>query len=205
MSNIKHIVFDLGRVVLQWQPELPFLQLIPDDAERTRFLTDIWNSEMLLRTDLGETWSDVENDLVGRYPEEAALIRAFRKHWHEMVPGEIDGTAEILEELLAADNDVTALTNFAPDTFAEASARCPALRRFRGVTVSGAVRLAKPDPAIYRHHAETFGLDADATLFFDDTPRNVEAARAADWLAEQFVSAEQMRTDLRRHGISGFS
>jgi 2-haloacid dehalogenase len=96
---------------------------------------------------------------------------------------------------------VTALTNWAPDTFAESTARFPILSRFRGVTVSGHVRLVKPDPAIYRHHAEAFGLTPAHTLFIDDNAANVAAARAAGWQAERFVSPDVLRADLRRYGI----
>jgi len=80
--------------------------------------------------------------------------------------------------------------------------RFPILRRFRGITVSGRVKLVKPDPAIYALHAQTFGLAPDATLFFDDNPANVEAARTVGWRAEQYVSTEVLRADPRRYGLT---
>ena len=96
---------------------------------------------------------------------------------------------------------MTGLTNFAADTFDVARRQYPFLDRFRGVTVSARIGLMKPDAAIYRHHAETFGLDPAATLFFDDNAANVEGARAAGWEAEAFRSPEELRADLARHGI----
>ena len=129
------------------------------------------------------------------------MIRAFRRHWHEMVPAEVEGTPEILDALIANGHDVTALTNFADDTFDEAKERFPRLKAFRGVTVSARVRLAKPDKAIFLRHAADFALEPAATLFFDDIPVNVEGARSAGWNAEVFTGADQMLADLERYGI----
>ena len=91
--------------------------------------------------------------------------------------------------MLVSGRDVTALTNYSAETFPKAEATFPILGRFRGVTVSGRVGMMKPDLAIYRHHAETFGLDPAATLFFDDNVKNVEGARAAGWQAERLRRA----------------
>jgi len=201
-GGIRHIVFDLGRVLLRWEPDLPYRALIPDAAERERFLNEVCNSAWLLKTDLGETWPDAEADLIARFPADEAMIRAFRRNWHAMVPGEVEGAHRILDALLAAGHDVTALTNFGADTFDEVTPRFPLLRKFRGVTVSGKVRLVKPDPAIYQHHTRVFGLDPAATLFFDDVARNVAGARRAGWKAEVFTNPEQARADLARYGIA---
>lgn len=201
MTPVRHIVFDIGNVLIRWEPERPYRRLIPDEAARQRFLAEIctpdWNQEQ----DRGRTWTEAEDALITRYPAEAELIRAYRRHWREMVPGPFEETVVLLEDLLAAGHDVTALTNFADDTFAEAQEMFPFLRSFRGVTVSGRVRLLKPDVAIYRRHAADFGLDPAATLFFDDSPKNVIGAREAGWHAEVFTSAAQMRADLGRYGV----
>jgi 2-haloacid dehalogenase len=201
MTEIRHIVFDLGNVLLRWNPELPYLRLIPDPIVRKRFLTDICNGDWLIQTDRGMGWPEAETALIARHPEEAGMIRAFRKHWHEMAPGLVEGSSEILGELLDRGYDVTALTNFAADTFLEAKPRFPILDRFRGVTVSAHTGFAKPDPDIYRHHAEAFGLSPPHVLFFDDTMKNVVAAREAGWNAEQFIDAKGMRADLARYGV----
>jgi HAD superfamily hydrolase (TIGR01509 family) len=109
---------------------------------------------------------------------------------------------EILEALIAQGRDVTALTNFNQDLFRVTQEAYPFLSTFRGITVSGEKRMVKPDPAIYAHHAEAFGLEPAATLFFDDSPPNIESARSAGWNAELFTDAGQMRADLARYGIS---
>ncbi len=201
VSEIQHIVFDLGRVLIHWDSEIPYRRLIPDPVERARFLTEVcspaWNAEQ----DRGRTWAEAEALLIADHPEHEDLIRAYRKHWPEMIPNHIEGSVAVLEQLLADGRDVTALTNFGDDTFEVARERYPFLDRFRGVTVSARIGLMKPDAAIFRHHAETFGLDPAATLFFDDSPPNIEGARAAGWQAELFEDAEGLRADLARYGV----
>ena len=202
MTEIRHIVFDIGNVLIRWDPERLYRRLIPDDAERAAFLAEVCTHDWNLEQDRGRSWAEAEAEAIALHPHRADHIRAWRLHWHEMVPGPIEDTAAILEALIAAGYDVTALTNFAEDTFLEAQARFPYLASFRGITVSGAIRLVKPDVAIYHHHVETLDLDPAATLFFDDMPANIAAARAAGWHAEQFIDPPTMRADLARYGIT---
>lgn len=202
MSDIRHIVFDLGKVLFRWEPEIPYRRLIPDEARRRRFLDEICTGAWLLETDAGMTWEQSEDRLIARHPEEAEMIRAFRRHWPEMLPGAIDESVAVADELIADGADVTALTNWAADTFPIAEQRFPVLGRMRGITVSGRIGLTKPDLAIFRHHEKTFGLDPEATLFFDDNPHNIEAARKAGWNAELFVDPPRMKADLARYGVA---
>ncbi|MBN8999955.1 MAG: HAD family phosphatase [Rhizobiales bacterium] len=202
MPEIRHVVFDIGNVLIRWDPDLLYSRLIPDESERSRFFEDVGIHEWNLEQDRGRGWSEAEDAVIAQMPHYEEQIRAWRRHWHEMVPGPIDETVEILDALIARGIDVTALTNFADDTFAEAVERFPYLGRFRGVTVSARVRLVKPDLAIYRHHAESHDLDPAAILFFDDMPANIAAARAAGWNAERFVDPATMRADLARYGIA---
>jgi HAD superfamily hydrolase (TIGR01509 family) len=201
VSEIRHIVFDVGKVLIHYDPHLAFADLIADRDEREAFLRDVCSTAWNLEQDRGRSWAEAEAEAIARHPDKAGLIHAFRKRWHLMVPHAYDETVAILRALIARGYDVTVLTNFAPDTFREANERFPFLTECRGATVSGAVRLVKPDPAIYRRHAESFGLKPGATLFFDDSAKNVAAAREAGWNAELFTSAEQMREDLRRYGV----
>ncbi len=203
MSAIRHIVLDIGNVLLRWEPDIPYRRLIPDPETRRRFLADECNGEWLRLTDSGMSWREAENILIAKFPGDAELIRAFRPHWEEMIPGEIAASRVIVEEMLAGGADVTGLTNFAADTYPIAFARFPILSRLRGVTVSAHVGLTKPDPAIYRRHAADFGLNQAATLFFDDAIANVEGARVAGWRAEHFVSPDRFRDDLRRYNVAG--
>lgn len=201
MTEIKHIVFDIGHVLLHWDPELPYRQLIPDEARRRWFLDNVCNGDWNREQDRGRSWAEAENILIADYPEEADLIRAYRARWHEMVPHAYHDVAVILETLIDTGHDVTMLTNFNDETFHEVTERFAFLKRPRGVTVSGIVRLLKPDRAIYDYHVETFGLEPEAVFFTDDSPANVKAAIDAGWKAALFEGAEKLKHDLRSNGI----
>ncbi len=202
MTAIKHIVFDIGRVLLHWDPELPYLDLVPDIERRRWFLDTVCNGAWNAEQDRGRSWAEAEALLIAEFPQEEQLIRAYRERWHDMVPHAYDDVVAILSRLIDDGHDVTMLTNFNNETFAEVRTRFPFLDRPRGVTVSGEVRLLKPEPEIYAHHAETFSLDPGAILFTDDSPANVAAAQAAGWNAVLFRNADGLKADLKAHGIA---
>ncbi|WP_421929168.1 HAD family hydrolase [Neoaquamicrobium sediminum] len=201
MTQIDHIVFDIGKVLIHYDPDLPFSRLIPDEAERRWFFDNVCTSDWNIEQDRGRTWQEAEALLIAEHPTHEENIRNFRRHWREMVPHAYDGSVAIMEGLIAQGRDVTMLTNFAADTFTEARGLFPFLEKPRGVTVSGEVGLIKPDERIYRLHADTFGLSPAATLFIDDSAKNVEGAKAAGWNAVLFTGADRLAEDLRRLGV----
>ena len=202
MADIRHIVFDIGMVLIHYDPNLPFQRLIPDADARRWFFENVCTSEWNIEQDRGRTWEDAEAVLIADHPEHEENIRNFRRHWHEMLPNVIAGSVEILEKLVADGRDVTLLTNWAADTFVEARGRFPFLEKPRGVTVSGEIGLIKPDHRIYEHHSAAFGLESGATLFIDDNLKNIEAARAYGWKAIHFTDPQTLRAALAEHGIA---
>ncbi|MET0941026.1 MAG: HAD family phosphatase [Mesorhizobium sp.] len=201
MNEIRHIVFDIGKVLIHYDPDLPFSRLIPDAEERRWFLENVCTNDWNIEQDRGRSWRDAEDLLIAAHPDYADNIRNFRRYWHEMVPHAYGDSVAIMERLIAAGHDVTMLTNFAADTFAEARTRYPFLQRPRGVTVSGEVGMIKPDRDIYDHHVATFGLDPSATIFIDDSPQNVDGAKAVGWQAVLFRDAKTLEEDLERFRI----
>lgn len=202
MTEIRHIVFDIGKVLIHYDPDLPFSRLIPDEAERKRFFETICTHDWNIEQDRGRTWEEAEALLVAEHPDHEENIRNFRRHWHEMVPHAYDDSVELMEALIDQGRDVTMLTNFAADTFVEAKQRFAFLNRPRGVTVSAEIGMIKPDRGIYDHHAATFGLEPAATIFIDDSQKNVDGAKAAGWQAVLFQNAKTLEADLERFGIS---
>ncbi|UIJ71137.1 HAD family phosphatase [Aurantimonas sp. HBX-1] len=199
--TIDHIVFDIGKVLIHYDPQIPYRTIIPDEAERAFFLAEVCSHDWNLEQDRGRPWPDAEAEAIARHPDRDDDIRAFRRNWQLMVPHAHDGSVAIMRHLIAAGIDVTLLTNFASDTFREAQAKFPFLTETRGVTVSGDIRLIKPDAAIYHRHARDFGLEPTRTLFIDDTPINVTGAREVGWQAIHFVSAEALARDLSARGL----
>ncbi|RDJ14858.1 HAD family hydrolase [Rhizobium grahamii] len=198
---IEHIVFDIGKVLIHYDPSIPFSRLIPDETERKWFFDNVCTHDWNVEQDRGRAWADAEALLIEVHPDREEHIRAFRKHWHEMVSHAYDDSVAIMEGLIDDGQDVTMLTNFASDTFREAQVRFPFLTKPRGVTVSGDVGLIKPDIAIYETHAKSFGLNPVATIFIDDSAPNVEGAKAAGWDAVLFTGADKLRADLTARGV----
>ncbi|MCL7999394.1 HAD family phosphatase [Brucella sp. 21LCYQ03] len=201
-TPVRHVVFDIGRVLLHYDPELAYLETIPDAQERQWFLDNICTSAWNIEQDRGRSWQDAEALLINEHPERSEHIKTFRQNWNLMVPHAYEDSVVILRGLIAQSNDVTMLTNFASDTLREAQARFPFLTESRGVTVSGDIRMLKPDREIYEHHVASFDLDPAATLFIDDSVANVEGAKAAGWQAVHFTGAAKLADDLKRLGLS---
>ena len=201
MPQIRHVVFDIGKVLIHYDPDLPFQRIIPDAERRRRFFETVCTHDWNLEQDRGRSWADAEALLIASHPEEADNIRAFRKHWHEMVPHAYEDSVAIMTGLIDSGHDVTMLTNFAADTFREARERFAFLNRPRGVTVSGEIGLIKPDIAIYERHARDLGLDPAGSVFIDDSIKNVEGARAAGWQGIHFTNAGRLRQDLEAMGV----
>lgn len=198
---VEHIVFDIGKVLIHYDPHLGFMELIPDADARAEFFATVCTHDWNIEQDRGRSWEEAEALLIGQHPDKEHLVRGFRRNWHKMVPHAYDDSVAILESLMAQGRDITLLTNFASDTFAEAKARFPFLAATRGVTVSGDVRLIKPQREIYELHARNFGLVPAATLFIDDSAANVQGAIDAGWQAIHFTGAQKLRDDLAVLGI----
>lgn len=196
------LVFDIGQVLLHYDPHLAFLDLLPDLEKRTHFLTEIlppaWNVEQ----DRGRDWREAEALQIALHPDHAELIRAFRQNWRKMVPRTIPANVAVLEDALAAGIPTYAITNFAADTFVEACEIYPFLGRFHGRIVSGEERLIKPDPAIYRLFLERFGQRAEDCLFMDDSRANIESAKALGFAVIHVTPETDLRAEVRRYGFA---
>ncbi|SDS71964.1 2-haloacid dehalogenase [Friedmanniella luteola] len=202
MTAAPSVLFDLGGVVVGWEPAGAYAGVLPP-AEVADFLTrtdfGTWNRA----ADAGRPFADVEAELLTRFPEDAAAVRAYRQNFDRTLTGLVPGTGAVLAELQQAGVTCAALTNWSAETFPVARQRFGLLRRFTGVLVSGEERLAKPDPAIFRLALERFALDPAGCVFVDDSPANVEAATALGLTGLHFTGAERFRADLEQLGLLG--
>ena len=198
---VKAVVFDLGGVLIDWDPRHLYRKLLDDEAAVEEFLATVCTPEWNAEQDRGRPFAEGVAELVGRHPVHAAAITAYHERWPEMLGGAVGGTVEVLAELRAAGVPVYALTNWSAETFGIARERFEFLEWFDGVLVSGEERMIKPDPAIFRLLLDRFGLDPGATFYIDDSPANVAAADRLGFDAVRFTSPAQLRRDLEARGL----
>jgi 2-haloacid dehalogenase len=197
----KAVVFDLGGVLIDWDPRYLYRKLLADEAAVEEFLATVCTPEWNAEQDRGRQFAEGVAELVERYPVHAAAITAYHERWTEMLGGDIGGTVELLAELRATGVPLYALTNWSAETFGIARERFEFLSWFDGVLVSGEERMIKPDPAIFRLLLDRFGLDPQATFYVDDSPANVAAASELGFDAVRFTGPERLRRDLEIRGL----
>lgn len=195
------MVFDLGGVLIDWDPRYLYRRLLASEEEVERFLGTVCTPEWNRAQDAGRSWAEAVDTLAARHPDQAGLIAAYRDRWPEMIAGPFEETVRVLADLRAAGVALYALTNWSAETFPVAQRRFDFLRWFEGTVVSGQEQLVKPDPRLYRLLAQRHGLDLRHSVFIDDTPANVVAARELGMLGLDFVDAERLRADLTAHGL----
>jgi 2-haloacid dehalogenase len=200
-SVVQAAVFDLGGVLIDWNPRYLYRKLLADDAAVETFLTEICSQEWNGEQDLGRPWSEAVETLARDHPDQLALIAAYRERWDEMLGGPIDESVALLAELRAGGLPLFALSNWSAETFPIALSRYSFLNWFTGIVISGEVRLAKPDPRVFRHLLDRFRLDPASTVFVDDSRRNVEAAAELGMIAIEFRDASQVRVELSALGV----
>lgn len=196
------VVFDIGNVLIEWDPRNLYRDLFDgDEMLMEDFLENVCTPEWNAEQDRGRSWADAVAALTAEHPDCAELIRAFDDCWQAMVPGEIDGTVEILRELKAQGTPLYALTNYSAEKFAQSRERFDFFDLFDGVVVSAHERLIKPDPALYRVLFDRYGLDPRRCGFIDDSPANVATARELGMTAWRFVGPDNFRADLTAAGL----
>jgi 2-haloacid dehalogenase len=199
--RIDAVVFDIGGVLLDWNPRYLYRKLFDDDASMERFLAEVCTPEWHAAHDRGTPTAESCAALAAQHPEQAELIRAWGERTEEMVAGSIDQTVEILDELRGARVPVYGLTNMEPETYPLRLARYPFMTWFAGTIVSGYERVAKPDHEIFRILLSRFGLRPEHTLFIDDSLANVQAAARLGIQTIRFRSPAQLRGELERLGL----
>jgi len=200
-TPIETVAFDLGGVLIDWNPRHLYRRLIDDEAAMERFLADVCTPEWNATLDAGRSFAEAVAQLVREHPEQADLIEAYRSRWPEMLGDGFPETLEIMRRLRSAGIPVYALSNWATETFPSTRSRFPFLDEFNGILLSGQAGVGKPDPAIFRMFLERFGLTAGTTLFIDDSPANVAVARSLGIQALLFQGAAQLESQLQTLGL----
>lgn len=199
-----NVVFDLGNVLLRWDPRFLYRRIFAGDEERMEwFLANICTNEWNIEQDKGRSFEEAVRILVAQHPEHAPHIHAYHERWHETLPGAIEGTVAILEELDQRGVPLYAITNFNGPKLRETQKRFGFLDIFRDIVVSGEVRMLKPDREIFELFLARNDLTAGNCLFIDDSRYNVTGAQAVGMAAIHFESPQQLRRDLEQRGLLG--
>ena len=195
------VVFDLGGVLIDWDPRYLYRTLFADTASMEGFLAEVTTQEWNAAQDAGRPWAEAVEVLAARFPDQRPLIEAYRSRWAETLGGPIDGTVEVLSELRERDVRLLALSNWSAETFPVARDRYPFLAWFEGIVISGEVGVAKPDPRIFEALIERYDVEPSRTVFVDDSEANVVAAEELGFVGVRFADPRKLSADLERLGL----
>jgi 2-haloacid dehalogenase len=196
------VVFDLGGVLLDWNPRHLYRKLFAgDEAAMEHFLATVCTHEWNRCQDAGRSFAEGARLLKAGHPDKAHLIDAYHGRFDEMIAGPIAGSVEILAELRDCGIPIYGLTNWSAETYPPARERYAFLSWFRGILVSGEVGVIKPDPRIFELLIERFGIASESAVYIDDVEANVVAARPFGIHAIHFTTPAALRRELIELGL----
>ena len=201
--KVKNIIFDLGGVLIDWNPEYVYLDVFKSNRKKMeKFFDKVCTFDWNENQDAGYPLANATEDRIALFPEQADLIRMYYGRWEEMLRGSISGTVSILKKIVS-NNDyrVFALTNWSAETFPIALKRFDFLHWFEGIVVSGTEKTRKPFPEIYETTLERYDLKACESIFIDDNERNVAAANQLGIQTIKFLNPHQLEKDLKTKKI----
>lgn len=199
---VTHFLFDIGNVLIDWNPAHLFSQIFDDEQELEFFLTEVCPQSWNVEQDRGRSWLDGIEEAKSRHPAYSKAIDTYWERWLETVNGPIQETVDILLWLRSEGYPVFALSNYARETFAMTEEKYPFLKEFDGRIISAHEGLIKPDPAIFLLAEERFNLPRETTLFIDDSKANIDSAGALGFLTHHFNEPSRLKTHLRELGIA---
>lgn len=200
-SATSAVVFDVGRVLFQWNLRHLFAKLIPDERDLEWFVTTVVTEEWHYNHDAGVPLAEMVPQRQAEFPDHAHLIEAYAARFNETIPGPVPGSLELVEALHGAGVPLFCITNFGHEFWARFRPTQPVFDRFSDIVVSGTERIAKPDPEIFRLAARRFGHAPQAMLFIDDNAANIASARAEGWQVHHFTDAGTLAADLKARGL----
>jgi len=195
-------VFDLGGVLLDWNPRYLYRKLFNgDEAAMEHFLATVCTTEWNECQDAGRTFAEGTHALLPQHADKIELIEAFGKRFDELIAGPIEGAVEVLAEVKQRGIPLYAITNWSAETFPPQRERFPFLAWFDGIVVSGVEGVIKPDPRIFRILCERYRVAPESAVFIDDVAANAAAASALGIHGIHFRSADQLRRELVAVGL----
>ena len=202
MPTINTVIFDLGGVLIDWNPEYLYRKIFSNDDDMRYFLENICTSAWNQEQDAGYPLTKATAELAFKYPQYDAEIKAYYGRWQEMLGGYNEECVFMIENLHQKKNcQLLSLTNWSGETFHIAKNMYPFLNLFEGIVVSGDERIKKPDPRLYQILIDRYSIQPNKSIFIDDTKINVEAAIDVGFQAIHFISAYQLQEELQKWGL----
>lgn len=198
---MKDIIFDLGGVLIDWNPRYLYKKIFASAEEMEWFLTSVCSPVWNAKQDAGRPFAEGIAQAKAQYPKYAPQIDAYFLRWEEMLGGPIKGTVQLLRELKYKKYRLFALSNWSAETFPIAQKKFDFLGLFDGIVLSGEEKMNKPEPEIYKRLLFRYQLQADNCIFTDDNQDNVSAAQALGIDAILFTNPEQLHIELIKRGI----
>lgn len=199
-APITAIVFDIGNVLIRWDPVQPFLPLLGDRARVLDFLARVDFSALNLRADAGETFTGLADEIPD--PQDRALFSAYLPGYAASIAQPIEGTWALMDRLRSRGQQIHAITNWSAETWPIGLATHPRLGHAFGTTiVSGKEGIIKPDPRIFDLLCTRAGVSPEQCLFIDDSPGNVAGAQQAGMAAHHFTTPEALEAELTERGL----
>ncbi len=196
------IIFDLGGVLIDWNPRHLYNKILKGEDEITWFLENVCTPEWNEQQDAGRSFEEATEELVVKFPQYEHAIRAWYGRWQETIGGPIDDTVRILRALKdSKKHRLYALTNWSAETFPWAMERFEFLHWFEGIVVSGVEKTRKPFPEFYHILLNRYRVVPERAIFIDDNLKNIEAARILKIDGIHFQGAKSLNTELLRRGI----
>ncbi len=204
MNNIKNIIFDLGGVLIDWNPEYVYLEVFRGDRKKMQwFFDEICTMDWNENQDAGYSLQKATEERVKMFPQYEEWIRMYYGRWEEMLGDAIEETVDVLDKMIANPAlRVVALTNWSGETFPVALERFEFLHRFEGIVVSGIEKTRKPYCDIYQLTLDRFGFQAEESLFIDDNLRNIQAASSMGIHTIHFTSPIDFKQKLVEKGFT---
>lgn len=200
------VIFDMGNVLIDWDPDRVYRSHIPDDQERALFFSGLFRRMHWAVHDSDLTFTEALSPLKAAEPDAVPLIEQFEHRWHDFLFGQIEGSIRVLEELAAAGVPLYGLTNWPRQTWppqpgANAQDAYDFLHHFTDIVVSGEVKMSKPNEDIFDHALAVFGLRAEEAVFVDDLIENVATADRLGLHGIRFTDAGALREELAGLGL----
>ena len=194
--KITTVVFDVGKVLFEWDLRYLFAKLVANRDELEFLVTHVVTPEWHFQHDAGRALDDMVAERIAEFPEYATLIAAYTARFNETIPGPVTGSLELVQELAESGVPLFAITNFGSEFWDMFRPTQPVFDRFQDIIVSGVEKLVKPDPAIYALALQRFGLQPGEAIFIDDNHDNVVSARNNGFAAHHFTDAASLRAEL---------